>query len=1663
MTRAVTFWLFFILSILATGRAIAAEVIISQTDGDSRLGGSLPLGQSFFATKTGLLKSIDVVGTGSFVARLRVYSGNGTGGNVLHEQTFTVPQTHTSGSSYTFTTLVLDDDVPITQNQRYTFVFDSAESGSVGLFAKDGNPFSGGEFINNNGFTADMTFRVVQADDLPAVTLSVGNTTIDEDGGTATITATLDETFTDDVTVNLGFSGTATSGSDYATPSTTITIPAGDTSANASTGITASADTIHEGNETIIIDITGATNAEEDGTQQKTITITDDDSAPIVTLSTGSATIGEDGGNSTITATLSNPSSSAVTVDLSYSGTASSGTDYSTPSSSITVPAGQTTANATTGITATGDVIYEGNETVIIDISSVTNGSENGTQQQTITIDDAESPPTVSLSTSTSSIAEAAGSSTLTATLSTAAAETVTVNLAYSGTATNGTDYATGPASISVSAGQTTGTATITATQDGTVEDDEIIIVDISSVSGGSASEDSTQQRTITITDDDNTVPTLTSFASAIDSTDEDTAVEITFAELAAQGDEADAEGDVAAFVVKAVSSGTLTINGSALATGTNDQITTSKSANWTPASNANGTLSAFTVVALDGDDAESTPAVTAQISVAAVNDAPTLTAFDSAVDSTNEDTAVAISFADLRARGDEEDAEGAVSGFVVKSVTTGSLTIDGSAFATGTNDQITSSKAASWTPAENANGTLNAFTVVALDGDAVESASAITAQVSVSAVNDLPTFTAFDAVIDSTNEDTAVEITLADLTAQGNETDVEGAMPAFVVKTVTSGTLTINGSAFATSSNDQITASKSANWTPASNANGTLDAFTVVALDSDGAQTDTPVTAQISVAAVNDIPTLTAFADVVDSTDEDTAIEISSADLAAQGDESDTEGTVSAWEVKAVSSGSLTIGGSAFAAGTNSRIDAGSTASWTPANNANGTLNAFTVVAVDESGAESSSAITAQINVTAVNDAPTLTSFSSEIDSTNEDTAVEITFAELASKGDESDTEGTVDAFVVKQVTNGSLTINGSAFAASTNDQITAGKSANWTPAANDNGTIRAFTVVALDDDDSQSTSAVSATVSVAAINDRPSIATNSGLITYTGSKSAISKQALNEGDPDDDGAGLIYTVTSTPTLGQLELNTNAGTAINSFTQADIDNNRLQYFNSSFKDGEDSFKFRLEDGGENQSTAVSGVFNISVQNPEIPPFPEQETAISNTRPNDEILNNPIITDSGVLIGGSVSGTTQNDGILRDVIVTEDATVVGGTLQGTTNSRGTVNDVTVADGATLDGGTVGGVINNSGEIRNVTLDRDTNVVGGLLTGQIVGKADSPALLQSTIGAGAFVDNVVIGRNSVIDSTAMLGSNVTFDSTSSVPPGMRLTPVFSSIPWAAEPDHVQTVNLQDTMFSQLGDGKGMSLLESIEQLDQISIGNISTSQNTTSGEFILNGQDFTSTLLPVAVDQADFNAEPGLHYTEDGDINFVTATQQQIMVYPALNNETAMRAGLGDLTLEFDDRANLVIGSPDDETSYVARPELIATPAPENATSGLQFAARTVPANTASVALVYENESGKLMQQSIVPIPSDWMALKSTLNNTQGVENLHIGSDGIIQLTVNGMPVAAMAEYNVTKSSASESLPNAVQITDAGDINGDGIGDFVMTYPNGDVQGLYILP
>ena len=433
-----------------------------------------------------------------------------------------------------------------------------------------------------------------------------------------------------------------------------------------------------------------------------------------------------------------------------------------------------------------------------------------------------------------------------------------------------------------------------------------------------------------------NDAPTLTTVATLTGAA-EDTAFTVTYATLAAAADEGDVNGDQVSFRIESVNGGSLTKGGAAVTAGIT-LLGPGESIVWTPANNANGVLGAFTVKAFDGLIASST-AVLVNVSVAAVNDAPTLTSISTLAGGI-ENKPHTMTYVDLIGAGDEADIDSATISFRIESVTAGTLTKGGVAVVAGTT-LIGVGEEVVWTPSLNENGIVAAFTVKAFDGD-LASSTAIAVNVNVAPVNDAPTLTTVTALTGAT-EDTAFTITFAALAAAANEADVDSTV-FFQIGAVTNGTLTKNGVAVVPGTTT-LTTGESLVWTPGLNSNGIVAAFSVKAFDGTLASA-TSIPVNVDVAPVNDAPTLTTVNPLADAV-QNKKFTITYASLAAAADEADGDSTPILFRIQSVTSGTFTKNGVAVVPGTTT-LGPGETLVWFPPTDGTGVLNACTVVCSD-------------------------------------------------------------------------------------------------------------------------------------------------------------------------------------------------------------------------------------------------------------------------------------------------------------------------------------------------------------------------------------------------------------------------------------------------------------------------------------------------------------------------------------------------------------------------------------------------------------------------------------------------------------------------------------------------------------------------------------------
>ena len=339
---------------------------------------------------------------------------------------------------------------------------------------------------NSVGTQPEIT---IADDDTASFTVAVNPDEIAETGGSAEVTVSTGSiTFADDQTITLEFGGSAVEGTDYTVSSKTLNLEAGDTSVRAT--VTATDDSVDEQDETVEI------TAKRDGGavgEQQTITITDDDTVAF-TVTVSPDEIVEASGSAEVTvSTGSITFAEHQTITLEFGGSAEKGTDYTVSSETLTLTAGQTSVSTT--VTATQDTVDEENETVGITVKH--DGSTVGTQPEiTITDDDTA---TFTVTVNPGEIAEAGGTSTVAVSTGTMQFSTdQTITLEFGGTAEKGTDYTASSETLTLTAGETSVSTTVTATQDTVVEENETIAV--TAKRGGSTVG---AQQTITITDDD--------------------------------------------------------------------------------------------------------------------------------------------------------------------------------------------------------------------------------------------------------------------------------------------------------------------------------------------------------------------------------------------------------------------------------------------------------------------------------------------------------------------------------------------------------------------------------------------------------------------------------------------------------------------------------------------------------------------------------------------------------------------------------------------------------------------------------------------------------------------------------------------------------------------------------------------------------------------------------------------------------------------------------------------------------------------------------------------------------------------------------------------------------------------------------------------------------
>ena len=354
----------------------------------------------------------------------------------------------------------------------------------------------------------------------PFVQFGVSGNAFTESIGTVLVPVTLSAIQTSAVTVGYSAKSSGTAfgfGNDYTLTSGFLTIPAGSTSGNISLSITD--DSIMEpAKEFFEVALSTPGGAIVGSAELYRFEIFDNDTtgSPVVFIG-GDVLSGYESNTSfTVPMFLSRASSSIVTVNYAITGTATSGSDYTTATGNVTFAPGQT--SKTLNLTVLNDTEIESNETMIVTLSGPTGATLGSPSVFTYTLIDNDAAPTVSFDLMQGNVTEGSSKS-FTVSLSHPSDQTVTV--AYSitgGTATLGTDFTGISGTLTFSAGTIAQSIFLVTLQDTTLESGETIIFTIAGPTVATLGASTTYTMTI---DDNDSQPTV-AFSSSTSSVRED-------------------------------------------------------------------------------------------------------------------------------------------------------------------------------------------------------------------------------------------------------------------------------------------------------------------------------------------------------------------------------------------------------------------------------------------------------------------------------------------------------------------------------------------------------------------------------------------------------------------------------------------------------------------------------------------------------------------------------------------------------------------------------------------------------------------------------------------------------------------------------------------------------------------------------------------------------------------------------------------------------------------------------------------------------------------------------------------------------------------------------------------------------------------------------------
>ncbi len=237
-------------------------------------------------------------------------------------------------------------------------------SGSASQSLSSGTEAAASE---NRFYAVSEIVKTVASADMPEVAFTRGNSSANE-GETVRLTLMASPAPTADLTLTyiVEEGGGATAGQDFTAGEASVMIPAGQTSV--AFDVATREDGVFEDSESFRVGLV----ASPDYLRARGVTIVTiiDDDAVEIGFEQPEYWVLEDSGTFDVNLTLNQQTEQQIDLTLAFGGTATDGSDYTAPSTSVTIPSGNASGTHTISIPIIADSMQEADETIVVRIAS---------------------------------------------------------------------------------------------------------------------------------------------------------------------------------------------------------------------------------------------------------------------------------------------------------------------------------------------------------------------------------------------------------------------------------------------------------------------------------------------------------------------------------------------------------------------------------------------------------------------------------------------------------------------------------------------------------------------------------------------------------------------------------------------------------------------------------------------------------------------------------------------------------------------------------------------------------------------------------------------------------------------------------------------------------------------------------------------------------------------------------------------------------------------------------------------------------------------------------------------------------------------------------------------------------------------------------------------